>query len=399
MSHPSFQQILADARSLLHEDEIETVRESIDRLKVSCLEDPMLLYPKALYKPRFVVWELTLRCNMRCAHCGSSAGTRRGNELNTEEALDLAAQLGALGCERLTLLGGEPLIREDWEEITRALQDAGVRVNIITNGWLTASAEMIQRIKDAGLTTLALSIDGFGDKHDELRRKQGSFDRILKTFDLANKLRIPRTAAVTTLTKLCMDDLEDIYQMLIDKNVRLWQLQPVSPQGRLERNDPIVLEAQDYKRVADFIVEKKKEGKIRIDPADNLGYYGPWELSEGFRSTQWGRVGFWNGCQAGIQVAGIDANGDIKGCLSLTSDDPSNIEGNIRDKSLEEIWCREGAFAYNREFKLEMLEDYCAECEYRGLCRAGCVSHCQSMSGSRRSNPDCLHRFQVKGEI
>ena len=90
------------------------------------------------YRPRFCVWELTLRCNMRCAHCGSAAGMPRENELTTEEAVDLAKQLGALGCERLTLLGGEPLLRKDWEILTKALQDAGVRVNIITNGWLTA---------------------------------------------------------------------------------------------------------------------------------------------------------------------------------------------------------------------------------------------------------------------
>ncbi len=393
-----FQEILAEARAILKEEEIHEAKESVEQLKAQCLEDPMLLYPRHTYKPRFVVWELTLRCNMRCKHCGSNAGTYRGHELEPDEALDLCDQLGALGCERLTLLGGEPLIREDWEAIAARLWDNGIRPNIITNGWLTADPDMIKRIKDARLTTLGLSIDGYRERHDELRRRRGSFDRIMQTLDLVAKEGGIRPAAVTTVTKLVMPDLEDIYRVLLDKGVGLWQIQLCTPQGRIGRDDPILPDPDDIRRLADFIVEKKEEGKIRIDPADNLGYYGPWELDHGFRSTQWGRVGFWNGCQAGCQVMGIDANGDIKGCLSMPSI-PEFIEGNIREEPLEVIWNKPGNFAYNREFTLDMLEGYCAECDYRGLCRAGCVSHSFCSTGSRGHNPTCLHMFVQTGRI
>jgi len=391
-------QVLRDARGLLREEEIATVRDSVDDLKQACLQDPMLLYPKAAYKPRFVVWELTLRCNMRCRHCGSAAGGLRGHELEPEEALSLADQLGALGCERLTLLGGEPFLREDWEAITARLQAAGVRVNVITNGWLTATREMVQRIKDAGLTTFALSIDGYGERHDALRLREGSFDRILKGLRLAQQIGGLRTAAVTTVTKQVMPDLEALYQMLIAEGVRLWQVQICTPQGRMQPDDPVLPDADDLRRLADFLAEKNAEGRLRVDPADNLGYYGRWELAEGFRSSQWGRVSFWNGCQAGCQVLGVDANGDIKGCLSQPSEAPF-IEGNVRNESLETIWNRPGAFAYNREFTLDMLSGFCAKCEYRGLCRAGCVSHAHCSSGSRGNNPTCLHRYQQEGVI
>lgn len=401
MSHPGnpdFEEILKDARELLRDDEKQEARESVERLKEQCLDDPMTLYPKATYRPRFVVWELTLRCNMRCAHCGSAAGGMRGQELGPGEALDLCDQLGALGCERLTLLGGEPLVREDWEAIAARLWKAGVRPNIITNGWLTAEREMVQRIKDARLTTFAISIDGYEAKHDELRRREGSFQRILDSYDHANRIGGIRTAAVTTVTKLCMDDLDKIYGMLVDKGVSLWQIQVCTPQGRMERGDPVLPTPDDLRRLSDFIVEMKKESKLRIDPADNVGYYGIWELEQGYRSTQWGRVGFWSGCQAGCQVMGVDANGDIKGCLSLPSE-PKFIEGNIREESLEAIWRKPGAFAYNREFTLEQLDGYCKVCEYRGLCRAGCVSHSHCSSGNRGDNPSCLHRFMEEGVL
>ncbi len=396
-SRNTYDRVLHDARRLLHEDELNEARATIESLKGACLENPHLLYPPESFKPRFVVWELTLRCNMRCRHCGSDAGTRRGHELDSREALELCDSLASLGCERLTLLGGEPFIREDWEQLALRLRERGVRVNVITNGWLTADADMVRRIRDAGLTTFAVSVDGYGSRHDDLRRKEGSFDRIVKSFRLAAAQGGLTLAAVTTVTKLSINDLETIYRFLIDEGVRLWQLQVCTPQGRLERGDPVLLDHDELRRLSDFIVEKKQEKKLRIDPADNVGYYGKWELLYGYRSTQWGRVNFWNGCQAGCQVLGVDANGDIKGCLSLPSI-PRFIEGNIREEPLETIWRKPGAFAYNREFSLDMLSGTCKTCEYRGLCRAGCVSHAFCSSGERGNNPDCLHRFELEGE-
>ena len=393
----SFEEIFDIADDLLRDDEVEEAAQNIEELKQECLADPMHLYRQEYYRPRFVVWELTLRCNMRCAHCGSDAGSMRGNELTTDEALKLCDDLGALGCERLTLLGGEPLLREDWEQLAVRLAKAGVRCNVITNGWLTNTRDRVQRLKDAGLTTFGISVDGFRDKHDELRRRPGSFDRICAGFDHANQLGMS-TAAITTVTKLCIDDLEEMYAFFVDKGVKLWQVQICTPQGRMQRDDPILPSDDDVKRIADFVVEKKAEKKLRIDPADNLGYYGPWELDHGFRSTQWGRVGFWHGCLAGCQVAGVDANGDIKGCLSLPSV-PEFIEGNIRETPLEEIWRDKKSFAYNRAFTFDMLGGYCKECEYRGLCRAGCVSHAWCTTGSRGDNPTCLHRMCKTGKI
>ena len=52
------------------------------------------------YWPQMVVWETTLRCNMRCIHCGSTAGDEREEELSTAEALDVCCQLIELNSER-----------------------------------------------------------------------------------------------------------------------------------------------------------------------------------------------------------------------------------------------------------------------------------------------------------
>lgn len=59
----------------------------------------------------YAVWEITLRCNLACVHCGSRAGPPRATELSTEEAFDLVRQLAEVGITQVTLLGGEAFLR------------------------------------------------------------------------------------------------------------------------------------------------------------------------------------------------------------------------------------------------------------------------------------------------
>ena len=57
--------------------------------------------------PAYVVWELTLRCDQPCTHCGSRAGDARDDELTTEEAIKVAGDLAKLRAKEVVLIGGE----------------------------------------------------------------------------------------------------------------------------------------------------------------------------------------------------------------------------------------------------------------------------------------------------
>ena len=61
--------------------------------------------------PAYVVWELTLRCDHACSHCGSRAAVARPEELSTDEALGVVAQLADLGAREVVLIGGDPGIQ------------------------------------------------------------------------------------------------------------------------------------------------------------------------------------------------------------------------------------------------------------------------------------------------
>jgi radical SAM protein with 4Fe4S-binding SPASM domain len=385
----------ADAKSILKELEVEQLEQRLEQTLERCREDPAAGYDVRWY-PRFVVWELTLACNMRCEHCGSSAGKARKDELTRDEMLRVCDELGALGCERVTLLGGEPLIHKHWFDVARRIRDNGFRANVITNGWTLNRPEVCDKIKEAELTIVGISVDGYGESHDRLRLRPGSFERIIAGIDLLQEREIP-VAISTVITNDSLDEIEQLYGLLRDKQIKVWQLQIGNPLGRLERDDPLLIKPERLRELFSFIMDKQNnEDGVRVDLADNVGYYGRYEL-EGVRKGHKGRPNIWTGCHAGIQAMGLDSNGDVKGCQSMPSE-PAYIEGNIRQRPLAEIWNDPNAFRYTRGFKMADLRGYCAECRYGPLCKAGCSSGALSHSGHLGDNPICIHRVEQQGD-
>lgn len=393
MSHPgracTIARLTEEARSCLQELRAEQNRQTIGRLLDEAAADPIASYRKRLY-PRFVVWELTLACNMRCEHCGSAAGKPRPDELSLDEMLGVCDALGELGCERVTLLGGEPLIHPHWPEVARRIRQNGFRANVITNGWTLHRPELCDAIAAAELSIVGISLDGLAPHHDALRRRPGSFERIMRGIALLQQRRVP-VAITTVITAQTIDDLPALHDLLEQKGVRVWQLQIANPLGRLERGDPLLLSPERLPELLDFVVAKKRAaGPLRIDIADNVGYFGAPEEA-GIRQKPSGKGSVWTGCHAGIQAMGLDANGDVKGCQSLPSTPPF-IEGNVRQRPLAEIWNDPEAFAYTRRFSPELLQGECARCPYGALCKAGCTSAALAHSGSVGDNPMCLQR-------
>lgn len=349
------------------------------------------------YYPRNVVWELTLACNLRCRHCGSRAGTPRDDELNYEQLCDLADQLVALGTERVTLSGGEPTLSPHWHRIGKRLTDNGVRVNIISNGQ-TWDAEHTRLAKEAGLESAAFSLDGLEAVHDHIRRK-GNFQRVLHAFDACREGGLA-TAAVTMVNRLNLADLTALRDLLNAHGVVSWQVQIGNPAGNMADNRNLVIEPKDLLDIVPEVARLRKEGKPpRIYAADNLGYYGEHEKTI---RDQGARIYFWVGCRAGLQVLGIESNGNIKGCLSLPSaknDVFDFIEGNVRERTLADIWTDEDAFAYNRKFTVEQLTGFCRTCRYNDICRGGCSWTAFSHTGSRYENPFCYYRVAVENGL
>src|SRR5512133_1189138 len=101
--------------------------------------------------PFIIGWEFTLKCNLRCLHCGSSAGHPRDNELTTEEALAICEQLPDLLVQEVDFTGGEPFLRPDLPVIANKLKELGINTCILTHG-VGYTAKNIAQLKKMGIS-------------------------------------------------------------------------------------------------------------------------------------------------------------------------------------------------------------------------------------------------------
>ncbi len=336
------------------------------------------------YVPQNCVWELTLKCNMKCIHCGSSAGKARHDELSLKECLSVADQLIDLGCKYLTFIGGEVFLYDEWEKIARELSDGGVDVNIITNAYLFGD-EQIEQIRYAKLGNVGISLDGMEASHNRIRNSKTSFQRVIKAIDRLNEENIP-ISIVTSLLDFNFYDLEPLHDLLASKGIPSWQIQIANAMGSMANNRDLILNPAKVPLITKFIREKRNEMKVRVYAGDDIGYY---DENEYYLRNRPGKISVWRGCQAGLRVVGIDSIGNVKGCESLYSDE--FIEGNLREESLKNIWTKEGNFAYNRNFKVANLAGACEDCDMGHICRGGCRGSCYFTSGNRFENPYCCY--------
>lgn len=344
------------------------------------------------YQPITCVWEVTMGCNMRCGHCGSSCAEPLADELTTEEALNLCGQIAELGLKWITLSGGEPLTRRDVPMLVERLSSSGVAVNIITNGWLL-SKETAQELKERGISTVAISIDGTPEIHDRIR-KEGAFEHARNAFRTMKELGI-YTGAVTTITKQNIDILHELKEELIGMGVKSWQVQLGLPMGNLKERPDWVLEPEQIRDIIDFAYDTAKEGRIAIYLADCIGYYTKKEIEIKKIAYQTNLIAPWDGCNAGTRGFGILQNGDILGCTSIRSKE--FIEGNIRQRTLREIWEDEDNFLWRREMTKDKLSGACRNCTYGSKCLGGCPNTRLTMNGDIYSeNQYCAYHLSLK---
>jgi radical SAM protein with 4Fe4S-binding SPASM domain len=330
--------------------------------------------------PLIVGWELTLLCNLRCAHCGSSAGQPRCNELTTREALDICEQLPALLVQEVDFTGGEPLLRPDWPALAARLITLGIPVNILTNG-TSVGSDTIIRMKDAGISVVGISLDGMESTHDYVRGRQGSFRDVLQTIEALQRAKLPLNV-ITAVNALNLPELPRMAELLAELGVTCWRLQPIIHMGRVQDHPELHIDDLVVRRLGQFIQEHRRgplAASLQVLRGDGLEYV----------EEEDPEVRPWRGCSAGISACGITSDGKIKGCLSLPQE---FVEGDLRERSFWDIWFDEGAFPYTRGFELSRLGLNCAGCEKGEECKGGCTSSSYCATGQAHNDPFCYLR-------
>lgn len=340
------------------------------------------------FRLRECVWEITLACCFSCRYCGSGGGRARQNELSAAECMDVAAQLAELGCRRVSLIGGEVFMRPDWFEIATALTGRGIRVAIITNGYLF-TPPLLERLKEAGIESVAVSLDGPEQVHDKYRQA-GSYARAVQAIRALTQQGIP-TSVISTLNRENVQTLEQFYGQLCQWGIFAWQLQACSPMGNAANG------GVDYRfnphTVIHFVDSHRAHAPFLMGIADNIGYYTE---QEGYLRGNPSGQAVYAGCTAGLSSVGIDSVGNVRGCEAMYDD--RFIEGNLREKTLREIWEGPDSFAYNRKFTPGLLTGKCSGCEYGPFCAGGCRSYNYFVHGKLYEAPACARNLTPEPE-
>jgi radical SAM protein with 4Fe4S-binding SPASM domain len=343
---------------------------------------------RAAHRPVHVVWEITLACDLKCAHCGSRAGRKRPHELTTAECLEIVAELAALGTREITLIGGEAYLRKDLPRIVAAIADAGIQCTMQSGG-RNLTEERVSAAKAAGLKAAGISVDGLREVHDAMRGVPGSFDAAVASLRRLRAHGIP-AGANTAITKASFEQLDGILDVLIDAGAIGWQLALTVPMGRASENWSMMLQPHQMLELMPTLAALQRRAHdhgITLQPANNIGYFGPYEGR--LRGTGLETVHY-RGCPGGRNLMGIEADGNVKGCPSLPTD--GYVGGNTHDIDLTTIWNTAPELAFARGEREN--RGFCKSCYYANVCHAGCTWMSHSLFGQPGENPYCHHRAE-----
>lgn len=335
--------------------------------------------------PACAVWEFTLRCNLKCVHCGSSAGGARPGELDAGEALRLCGDLKNAGCLGVALMGGEPLLRKDFWAVASRVKELGMELSVITNGTVFCE-DTFEKLKALKPRAVAVSLDAAdASLHDRIRGVPGACEKSRTFMDRALEQGLP-LSVITTVHKLNLKELPALREQLKGRGIA-WQVQTAGAEGcRFPKE--LLLDEEEFYSVGVFI-----EACRRAHSAAELPIIGAHDL--GYNSGLLKNVSLyeeWAGCQAGVSVLGVRSDGAVLGCLALNDD--RYVEGNVRDRAVADIWNDPSAFAYARRFKAGDAGPDCAACAHLAGCKGGCSEMSLMKSGALHNDPYCFYKLE-----
>lgn len=327
---------------------IQEIDREIMRLQTEKLR---LIHPL-----RQLFWEVTLRCNLECLHCGSDCLKATDTpDMPLDDFLPVLDEIKQRqpGARTVVwLVGGEPLVRPDLDACGRAIADKGFIWGTVTNGMLL-DEKRLRALIDSGLRSISIDIDGLEPEHTWLRQNPESHPRALKAARLLARTRHLAWDVITCVNSRNFSTLPQIKEMLIANGVKHWRCFTIAPMGRADGNDELQLTDQQFVQLMDFIVATRAEGRIGLSYACE-GYLGEYEgLARANHYI----------CLAGLTVGSVRANGDISGCLSIRSE---YTQGNIYRDSFMDVW--ENRFQQFRD-RQWMRAGQCEKCDAWDYCQ------------------------------
>ncbi|MDG1958830.1 MAG: radical SAM protein [Candidatus Binatia bacterium] len=342
------------------------------------------------WTPQSMTFELTLRCNLSCQMCpldiprmmhnktdADYVKSRQRAEVTTEEVKRTIDDIVEMGVKDMTITGGEVFLRKDAFEIIEYIGKTPIHLCVNTNGWFLRPAEA-ERLVSLKPHSLSISIDGPDDLHDEIRRGKGSFRRLLegiRNIQAAKKklgVRRPKIGITVTVTALNQHRYSEVLDWLKDTGVDTVDFDYMfytTPEHDKETRELMPLPEHDKEENQDLPMYLRQvngetlhaESQKAIQKGEEYGIpvgFGPplktpEEMERRFLDDEYAFV---EKCFYPWKTFRINPYGDVYSCsLDVAF-------GNIRDKSVKEIWNNDAYTLFRKSLKERGLFPSCAKC-------------------------------------
>jgi radical SAM protein with 4Fe4S-binding SPASM domain len=276
-------------------------------------------HPSPIPSLRYLEFQITDRCNLRCRHCYIGEGFHQ--DLPLEKIFKVLKEFEEIQGLRLLLSGGEPLLHPLFWKINGVLRDYPFRTILLSNGTLITK----DTAKKLHVHEVQISLDGMKDGHESIRG-EGTFEKALQAIDHLQEVNI-RVSIATMIHQRNLKEFGKLASLIQSKNILEWNVDIPCIAGRMEENK-------------DFWVSPSEAG-----PYLQYGYGGGLHSSE-------------KNATCGAHLCAILSDGHVAKC-GLFSQEPV---GSI-DEGLRVCWER------IPRIQLEELTCNCSEIQE---CRGGC---------------------------
>ena len=260
-----------------------------------------------------VTLAVTNRCMYNCRHCYNAGRSQKDIPLDMLQRT--IRELQDMYAVRVTLSGGEPLLRDDLEEIAASFDDRTF-IDLNTTGY-GLTPERARALRDSGVFAVGVSVDSpVPDQHNRQRRNVNAYDTALRALSTASEAGLyPYVVTVATHELLKDDSFMGFMRFAGESGAREVHLLEPCPIGNLAGSDDAVLNRTDQDRILRYQEEIARDESLPI-----LSSFRYLESPDAF------------GCGAGITHLYIDGSGEVSPCNFV----PLSF-GNIQDRPLRDI--------------------------------------------------------------
>jgi len=307
-------------------------------------------------------------------HCYSGGNAASDGELSTDEAKRMLDELADCSSPFMILSGGEPFLRADVFDLGRYARERGLPVIVSSNGTVVTK-ETAAKAADAGFGYVGVSLDGLAETNNSFRGSRDAYNNALQGMRNLRDAGI-KTGLRFTITRHNCHELSQIMDILVKEGFHrlcVYHLEYAGRGRELMNND---LSPDERRRAVDSLFRKTIDINchnhdlevLTVGNYADAAYIYMKVLKEDPQKASAAYEHFLRnggeGC--GEKLAYIDEVGNVYASQHLKTE-----LGNIRQRSLNDIWNSDNKFLWKLRHREKLLRGRCANCRFLEICRGG----------------------------